>query len=194
MTPHSTTPPAAGIPAPGRQPLLVRAAHLVESAIARLCQGVLLVTGLFLLVILTIIVVLRYSGGGSIDYGAELCALVFPIFVMAGIVEAARLGAHVATQLLLNVLDERWRTRLVVFIHALTAATYLYLFKYAYLNALIAHDELSTQLQVPGSVGYGSLATGLLLVGVCSLTAIVRHTVGKEKVLINLADAGPGVV
>ena len=154
----------------------------------------MLVTGLFLLVILTVIVILRYSNGGSIDSGSELSALAFPIFVMAGIVEAARTGAHVATQLLLHASNDAWRIRLVVLIHSVTAAAYLYLASFAYRNALIAHDELSTVLQVPGSVGYGCLAAGLFLVGVCSLTAIVRHTLGNEQVAVNLADAGPGVV
>ena len=35
---------------------------------------------------------------------------------------------------------------------------------------------------------------GLFLVGLCSLGAIVRHTLGREPVHVNLADAGPGVV
>ena len=185
---------SAGESPGGGQPLLVRVAHAIEKGIATLCQGVMLITGLFLLVILTVIVVLRYSNGGSIDSGSELSALAFPVFVMAGIVEAARTGAHVATQLLLHAANNTWRLRLVVLIHGVTAAAYIYLATFAYRNALIAHDELSTVLQVPGSFGYGCLAAGLLLVGVCSLTAIVRHTLGNEQVTVNLADAGPGVV
>ena len=172
----------------------VAAAHAVENVIGTLCKSVLLITGLSLLVILTVVVALRYAGGRSIDSGSELCALIFPIFVMAGIVEAARVGAHVATQLLLNALNESWRIRLAVLIHTVTATVYLYLSSYAYRNAVIANDELSTTLKVPGSLGYGCLAAGLALVGVCSLCAIVRHTLGNEKVTVNLADAGPGVV
>jgi TRAP-type C4-dicarboxylate transport system permease small subunit len=173
---------------------IVRTTRAVEEGIGTLCRGVLLATGLSLLVILTIIVILRYMGGRSIDSGSELSALIFPIFVMAGIVEAARVGAHVATQLLLHALKDQWRTRLALLIHVVTATVYLYLSTYAYRNAIIAHEELSTTLQVPGSLGYGCLATGLALVGVCSLCAVVRLTLGNEKVVINLADAGPGVV
>lgn len=174
--------------------VFVSAAHFIEKGIRVLCRAIMLSTGLFLLFILTAIVLLRYSNAGSIDSGAELSALVFPVFVMAGIVEAALTGAHVATQVMLNVLNAVWRKRLTLLIHAVTAALYLYLSSYAYQNAVIAHEELSTILQVPGSVGYGSLAIGLALVGVCSLCAIVRYTFGKEKVTINLAESGPGVV
>lgn len=198
MTEEKSTLPTEGKPdkagSGSWQTMLVSAAHKLETAIGTFCHAVLLVTGLFLLAILTVIVVLRYSNGGSIDSGSELCALTFPIFVMAGIVEAARMGAHVATQLMLNALNAVWRVRLVILIHSVTATVYLYLAWYAYLNALIAHDELSTTLEVPGSVGYGCLAIGLLLVGLCSVTAFIRHTLGGEKVFINLADAGPGVV
>ncbi len=177
-----------------RQSVIVSGAHLMEKGIRAFCRAILLATGLFLLFILTAIVLLRYTGLSSIDSGAELSALVFPIFVMAGIVEAALSGAHVATQVMLNALNPVWRKRLAVFIHMVTAALYLYLSTYAYRNAVIAQDELSTILQVPGSVGYGCLAVGLALVGVCSLTAIVRYTLGKETVTVNLAEAGPGVV
>ena len=36
-------------------------------------------------------------------------------------------------------------------------------------------------------------ALGLTLVATCSLTAIVRHTLGGEQVQVDLADAGAGV-
>ena len=174
--------------------LLVSAAHVIDRLVGALCRLILIVTGLFILVVLTAIVFLRYSETGSIDSGSELCSLAFPIFVMAGIVEAARTGAHVATQILLHALKSTWRIGLVFLIHGITAAAYLYLSWYAYQNTLIAHDELSTILQIPGSVGYGTLTIGLFLVGLCSVGAIIRHTLGHEAVHVNLADAGPGVV
>lgn len=174
--------------------LLVSAAQLIDRGVGSFCRLVLISTGLFMLVILTTIVVLRYTNLGSLDSGSELCSLAFPIFVMAGIVDAARKGAHVATQILLNALGPVGRLYLVTLLHGITATAYFYLAWYAYRNTLIAHDELSTILQVPNSLGYGSLTTGLFLVGLCSLGAIARHTLGHEPVHVNLADAGPGVV
>ena len=174
--------------------LLVSAAQLIDRGVGSLCRLVLITTGLFMLFVLTTIVLQRYTGIGTFDSGSELCSLTFPIFVMAGIVDAARKGAHVATQILLNALGSTGRIFLVVFLHGITAIAYFYLAWYAWQNALIAHDELSTILQVPGSLGYGSLTVGLFLVGLCSLGAIVRHTLGGENVHVNLADAGPGGV
>lgn len=174
--------------------LLVSASHLIDRAVGSFCRLILVSTGLFMLAVLAAIVTLRYTDIGTLDSGSELCSLAFPIFVMAGVVEAARTGAHVATQILLNALKRTGRVYLATAIHGITAIVYLYLSWYAYQNTLIAHDELSTVLQVPGSLGYGSLTIGLFLVSLCSLAAIVRHTLGHEDVHVNLADAGPGVV
>jgi len=172
----------------------ISVANATEKSIEKLCTFILLSTGLSLLVILTATVVLRYGFGAGVNASSEVVALLFPIFVMAGIAQAALQGAHVATQLLLNSLNAQWRIRLTLLIHGVTAATYLWLAWFAFQNAVIAHDELSTILHVPGSVGYGALAVGLALVGICSMAAIVRHLVAREAVYVNLAEAGPGVV
>ena len=112
--------------------LLVSATNAIDRLVGALCRLVLIVTGLFILVVLTAIVFLRYSETGSIDSGSELCSLAFPIFVMAGIVDAARKGAHVATQILLNALGATGRIFLVIVLHGITAIAYFYLAWYAY--------------------------------------------------------------
>jgi TRAP-type transport system small permease protein len=73
-------------------------------------------------------------------------------------------------------------------IHAATAAAYLLLAWYALQNAIIAHDQTTPVLRIPWSVGYGCLSAGLALVGVCAITALILHTVGREEVVVNLAD------
>jgi TRAP-type C4-dicarboxylate transport system permease small subunit len=178
----------------GWRAALLAAARLVDVFVGKVCRSVLVITGLALLVVLIGTVAVRYFHGASVRYDAELIALTFPIFVSAGIAEAARQGAHVATQIMLKVLNDVWRPRLAIFIHAATATAYLYLAWYAFLNALIAHDERSTILRVPGSVGYGSLSVGLGLIGICSLAAIVRLLIAGEKVKVDFAASGPGVV
>lgn len=173
---------------------VVAMARGVERAIERGCNFLLLVSGLALLALLTIVVVLRYAFQGGFGFAPDLSELLFCIFVMAGIVQAARMGAHVATQLLLHTLQGKARLALTLLIHAVTAFTFLLLAWYAMQNAIVAHDQTTPVLQIPWSVGYGCLSAGLALVALCSLAAIVRFALGGEEVRVNLADAGPGVV
>jgi TRAP-type C4-dicarboxylate transport system permease small subunit len=177
----------------GWRAALLAAARIIDVAVEKSCKTALVVTGLALLVVLTGTVAVRYFHGFSVRYDAELIALIFPVFVAAGIAEAARVGSHVATQILLKALDDAWRVRLAVLIHGVTATAYLYLGWYAFQNALIAHDEHSTILRVPGSVGYGSLTVGLALIGLCSVAAIVRLLLSGEKVTVDFSASGSGV-
>src|SRR3954470_16486152 len=99
---------------------LVSGSRAADRAIALGCSFLLLVTGLGLLSLLTIVVVLRYGFESGFSFAPDLSELLFAIFVMAGIAQAARLGVHVATQLLLNGLKGRWRLGLVIIIHTIT--------------------------------------------------------------------------
>lgn len=173
---------------------VVSSARAVERAIQLGCNFVLLVSGMGLLFLLSIVVVMRYAFEEGLGFAPDLSELLFCLFVVAGIVQAARRGAHVATQLLLYTLKGRARLALTLLIHGVTACSFLLLAWYGFLNAVVAHDQLSPVLQIPRSVGYGSLGIGLALVAICSLAAMVRHTLGGEEVKVNLADAGPGVV
>jgi TRAP-type C4-dicarboxylate transport system permease small subunit len=161
--------------------------------VGALCNGLLLVSGLGLLALLSIVVVLRYIFESGLSSAPDLSELLFAIFVMAGIAQAARQGVHVATQLLLHALAPKWRVALAVFIHAVTAVIYFLLAWFAFENAVIAHDQVTPVLRIPWSVGYGCLSAGLALVATCSVTAIVRHTAGREDVEVNLADPGAAV-
>lgn len=165
----------------------------VERAIQLSCNLLLLISGLSLLALLSATVGLRYGFHSGLNFAPDLSELLFAIFVMAGIAEAARQGVHVASQLLIHVLHGKWRLRLALFIHAVTACVYLLLAWYAVLNAIIANDQTSPVLQIPWSVGYSFLALGLALVALCSIVAIIRHTLGGEEVEVDLADAGAAI-
>jgi TRAP-type C4-dicarboxylate transport system permease small subunit len=168
-------------------------AHGVDRAIEVGCHFLLLTAGLGLLTLLTVVVVLRYAFASGLTFATDLTELLFAIFVMAGIAEAARRGVHVATQLLLHTLRGPTRVGLAVLIHIVTAAVYFVLGWYALQNAIIAHDQTTPVLGIPWSVGYGCLALGLALVATCSLTGIVRHTLGGQAVRVDLSDAGAAV-
>lgn len=173
---------------------VISMARAVERAIQLGCNFLLLVSGMGLLCLLSVVVVMRYAFETGLGFAPDLSELLFCLFVVAGIVQAARQGAHVATQLLLYKLQGRARLALVLFIHGVTACAFLLLAWYGLLNALVAHDQTSPILEIPRSVGYGSLAIGLALVAICSLAAMVRYALGGDEVIVNLADASPGVV
>lgn len=173
---------------------VISTARGAERAIEVFCNFLLLVSGFSLLTLLTVVAAMRYVFEDGLGFAPDLGELLFTIFVMAGIVQAARLGAHVATQLLLYKLQGRARMALVLFIHGVTAVTFLSLAWYGVLNAVVAHDQLSPVMQIPRSVGYASLSIGLALVAICSLAKIVHHGLAGEAVSVNLADNGPGAV
>lgn len=168
-------------------------ANAADRAVDAVCRMLMLATGLGLLTLLTVVVVMRYAMASGLSTAPEMTELMFAIFVMAGIVQAARMGVHVATQLLLHLLEGKWRTRLAVLINTVIAAAYGQLSWYAALNAIVAHDQRTPVLGIPWSVGYGCLSLGLALVALCSVLAIVRHTLGSERVRVDLADPGAAV-
>jgi TRAP-type C4-dicarboxylate transport system permease small subunit len=176
----------------GWKKVLVSAAGAVERAIALTCNVLLVASGLGMLTLLTVNVVMRYGFSAGFGSAPDLTELLFSVFVMAGITQAARLGAHIATEMLLYLLAGRARLALALLIHAVTAGTYFLLAWYATLNAIVAHDQRSPVVGIPYSVGYGCLAAGLALVGVCSLVAIVKHTLGGQALEVDLANTGPG--
>jgi TRAP-type transport system small permease protein len=171
----------------------VSVAQAIEYLVERACNGLMLLSGLGLLALLTVVVGLRYFFESGLNFAPDLTELLFAIFVMAGIAQAARRGAHVASELLLSVLTGGWRLALSVFIHAVTATVYLLLAWYAMQNAIIANDQTTPVLQIPWSVGYGCLAAGLALVGLCSLTTLARQLLGDEEVKVDLTEPGVAV-
>ena len=107
--------------------LLLPVVRLADSLIESGCKTLLLVTGLALLTLLSAGAFLRYVFQGGFSFATDLTELLFAIFVMAGIVQAARLGVHVATQLLLHTLSPSRRIVLAVLIHGVTAIVYFLL-------------------------------------------------------------------
>lgn len=173
---------------------LVNAVRKTEAAIEILCKSVLTLTGFGLLGVLVVNVFVRYVMQGSVEAASELPALMFPWFVMGGVVLAAVRGNHVAMQLTMHLLPPAGRRMLAFFIHGLSAIVFAVLAWHSVENTLIAHDELSTILHVPGSVGYAALSVALALMALCAVTAFVRFGVLAEPVMVDMASAEGAVV
>lgn len=176
------------------QTSLGAAAKATEAAVETFCKGVLLLSGFGLLAVLVVNVFVRYVLEGSVEAASELPTLLFPWFVMGGIVLAAVRGNHVAMQLTMHSLPPVGRQFLSLLIHGLSAVVFAVLGWSAVENTVIAHDELSTILHVPGSVGYAALTLAFFLLALCALTAFVRFGLLGEAVVVDMASAEGAIV
>src|SRR6476620_12173909 len=128
--------------------------QLVDRAIGAASRGLLYVTLAVVFAILSANVALRYVAGTSLASASELPELLFPWMIMAGVVLAAQHGSHIAVVILTQKLgaSRRW----VLAAGSLVVATlYASLAWVAWPLAVIAHDEKTPMLQVPGSVSVG---------------------------------------
>lgn len=181
--PFHTTPVVPGeavaLPDP-RQPhsAAVRAADAIDRYVALLCQGVLLISGIGLMGVLTANVVARYVlATGGFDWAEEVPEQVFPWFIMAGVALAVQHGGHIAVEWLLGKLG-RTGTRVVLLAgHTLVIVAYIILLWQALAVADIVSVERSPALGLPKTYGYWAVATGCALLALSTLTVAIRLAV-----------------
>jgi TRAP-type C4-dicarboxylate transport system permease small subunit len=94
----------------------------------------------------------------------------------------------------MHMLPAPGRRVLSLFIHGLSAVVFAILAWHSVENTLIAHDELSTILHVPGSIGYAALTVAFMLLAVCAVTAFIRFGILAEPVSVDMASAEGAVV
>jgi TRAP-type transport system small permease protein len=161
---------------------VLKAADIIDRGIALLCQGVLLLTGVALMGVLTANVIARYVlATGGFDWAEEVPEQLFPWFIMAGVALAVQHGGHIAVEWLLGQLD-RAATRAVLLAgHALVIGAYLLLGWLALGVAEIVAVERSPALGLPKSYGYWAIAAGCVLLALSTLTVAIRiAVVGPE--------------
>ena len=158
-----------------RRPNALLAADALDRAVVLLCQGVLLLTGTALMVVLTANVVARYVlATGGFDWAEEVPQQVFPWFIMAGVALAVQHGGHVAVEWLLGKLGREGKRIVLLAGHALVVLAYAVLCWQALVVADIVAIERSPALGLPGSYGYWAIAAGCVLLGLGTLTNAVR--------------------
>ena len=188
--PFHTVPAPPGVPhtadaaiAAARRPSpLLSAADAVDRAVALLCQGVLLLTGVALMFVLTANVVARYVlATGGFDWAEEVPQQLFPWFIMAGVVLAVQHGGHIAVEWLLGKLGRAGKRVVLLAGHALVALAYAFLCWQALVVADIVAIERSPALGLKGSYGYWAIAAGCALLALSTATVAVRIAlVGPE--------------
>ena len=144
---------------------------LIERAIVWVCQAVMWMTTSVIFVILCVNTILRYSTGASLQWGAELPELLFPWLVMAGVVLGAAHGSHIATTFLMESLPAAVRRWMAVGVWLCVAGLYATLSRATWQMLDIVADEKSPILGVPGSVTYGCVMGGMVMLSLLALVS-----------------------
>lgn len=148
--------------------------HFVERAVAASCRVVLWISTSVIFVILCANTVLRYATGASLQWANEVPELLFPWMVMAGVVLAARQGAHITTAFLMEKVSPAVRRPVSALAWLGVAAMYAVLALATMRMLEVVHDEKSPILQVPGSVTYACVMVGMAMLAVLALFSAWR--------------------
>ncbi|MDR7151886.1 TRAP-type C4-dicarboxylate transport system permease small subunit [Hydrogenophaga palleronii] len=146
----------------------------LDRAVVAICSLVLWLTTAVIFLILTANTVLRYAIGSSLQWANELPELLFPWLVMAGVVLAAEKGAHIATVFLVEAVPPTMRRVIGVLGWLVVAGLYGTLAWATFSMLEIVHDEKSPILQVPGSVTYGCVMGGMVMLALLALQSAWR--------------------
>lgn len=144
-------------------------AGLVDRAVQAVCSVVLWLSTSVIFVILVANTALRYITGTSLQWANEVPELLFPWLVMAGVVIAARHGAHIATTFMMDALPATGRRVVATGSWIVVAGLYATLAVATFRMLEIVHDEKSPILQIPGSITYACVMAGMALLGALAL-------------------------
>src|SRR5688572_4689779 len=153
---------------------------LPDQIVDVVCKVVLCVTCAALFAILLANVFLRYIFGSSLEWAAELPELLFPWFVMAGVVLATSHNAHIYIGFLVDRTAGATRLALASLRAVLIIGTYAVLAWVALDLLPIVADERTPVLGVPGSVTYFVLLLGFVLIGLKELSILIKALHGIQ--------------
>jgi len=143
--------------------------NAVERGVVSLCGVVLWLSTVAIFVILVANTVLRYARGSSLQWANEVPELLFPWLVMAGVVLAAVHSAHITTTFLMEAVPAAVRRVVGVTSWLVVAGLYGTLAWATFRMLDVVHDEKSPILQVPGSVTYGCVMGGMVMLALLAL-------------------------
>lgn len=148
--------------------------NLLERAVSALCQVLLWISTVVIFFILAANTILRYATGASLQWANEVPELLFPWMVMSGVVLAAQHGAHITTSFLMDKLSGAARRIWGVLGWSVVSGLYATLALATWRMLDIVHDEKSPILQIPGSVTYACVMSGMALLAMLALVSAVR--------------------
>ena len=155
-------------------PGMTRCCNGIDGAVQLVCRWILYATMVFLFVVLTVNVALRYIGGTSMQWAGEVPELVFPWMVMAGVVLAAQHGTHISIVWLTEKFSPGTRRFFLLLNATLLFAGYGFLAWGTMTLLPIVHTEHSHVLGIPTSVTYGCMLLGFTALMLTSFTQALR--------------------
>ena len=155
-------------------PGMIRCCNGIDGAVQSVCRWILYATMVFLFLVLSVNVALRYIGGTSMQWAGEVPELVFPWMVMAGVVLAAQHGTHISIVWLTEKFSASVRRFFLLLNAGLLFVGYGFLTWGTWTLLPIVHTEHSHVLGVPTSVTYGCMMLGFTALMLTSLTQALR--------------------
>lgn len=153
----------------------LRSFDLLTLATVKVARFLVISSGIALTVVTTANVLARYAlSSGGFSFAQELPMLIFPWFILSGIVLAAHMGGHMAVEWLYDKLSESLRLGAFALAGAISVLSFIILAYQAVLVAEIASAERSPVLGIPNSVGYYAMAIGAVLVALVTIAAMAR--------------------
>ena len=154
---------------------LLVAADRVDGAISPLCRATILRPGVVLTAVISANVAARYTfASGGFNFAQELPTLIFPWFIVAGIVLAAQMGIHMSVEWIYGKFEDRGKVAVFIGANVISVLAFAVLARQALVVAEIASIEHSPVLQLPNSIGYYSIALSAVLVAIVTATACLR--------------------
>ena len=148
----------------------------VDRVVAMLCQGVLLLTGVVLMGVLTANVIARYVlASGGFDWAEEVPEQLFPWFIMAGVVLAVQHGGHIAVEALLGLLGREGKRWVLLAGHALVdPGLCRALAGRRWWWPISCPSSSAPPCGLPGTYGYWAIAAGCVLLALGTVTVAIR--------------------
>lgn len=170
---------------------LLRSLDILAILTVKFARFMVIASGIALTVVTTANVIARYTlSSGGFSFAQELPMLIFPWFILSGIVLAAHMGGHMAVEWLYDKLTGTARLGAFALAGAISILSFVVLAYQAVLVAEIASVEGSPVLGIPNSVGYYALATGALLVALVTVAATARvfRKGWEHRIELNIED------
>lgn len=136
-------------------------------------------------------VVLRYFTTRGLGWPNEMPALLFPWVAMGGAVLAAQRGRHIAVTILLEHLPRSITRTILVLLHLIVAAGFLYLTLVGIQVLAIAGGQRFPVSGISSYWSYLGLVGGFALIAVTAVTSLPRIFLAEDPITARDDGASP---